>query len=233
MGEIGVNGDIRHVYIFSLIAAFILAIACVNFMNLATARSAERGREVGLRKVLGARRGNLILQFLGEAVLLSLIAAVVALILVSLALPSFNNLTGKSIGQASLAGTGGLALAGLALLTGLLGGFYPAFFMSAFRPVTALKGTLGQGMRRAAFRTVLVVFQFSVSVVLMAGTLIVLAQTRYMKTRDLGFDKSRVLVVAMKDPSARRNAEALAADLKTNANIQEATFTGGIPGRIS
>jgi putative ABC transport system permease protein len=233
LGEIGVNGDIRHVYIFSLIAAFILAIACVNFMNLATARSSERGREVGLRKVLGARRGNLILQFVGEAVLLSFIAAAVAFILVSLALPSFNSLTGKSISQASLAGIGSLALAGLALLTGLLGGSYPALFMSGFRPVTALKGTLGQGMRRAAFRTVLVVFQFSVSVALMAGTLVVLAQTRYMKTRDLGFDKSRVLVVAMKDPSARRNAEALAADLKANANIQEATFTGGIPGRIS
>jgi putative ABC transport system permease protein len=234
LGEIGVNGDIRHVYIFSLIAAFILVLACVNFMNLATARSAGRGREIGLRKVLGARRGNLIFQFLGEAILLSVIAAVVALVLVSLALPSFNSLTGKEISQASLfTGTSGLALAGLALLTGLLGGFYPAFFMSAFRLVTALRGPLGGGMRRAAFRTVLVVFQFSISIVLMASTLIVLAQTRYMKTRDLGFDKSRVLVVAMKDPAARRNAEALVADLKANANIREATFTGGIPGRIS
>jgi putative ABC transport system permease protein len=233
LGEIGVNGDIRYVYVFSLIAVFILAIACINFMNLATARSAGRGREVGMRKVLGARRGNLIFQFLGESVLLSIIASVVAVVLVSLVLPSFNRLTGKAIGQASLlGGTPSLALAGLALLTGFLGGSYPALFMSAFRPAAVLKGNLGTGLKRASFRSILVVFQFSVSIILMAGTFIVLAQTRYMKTRDLGFDKSRVLVVVMRDAAARRNAEALTRDLKSNANIREATLTGGIPGRI-
>jgi putative ABC transport system permease protein len=232
-GEIGVNGDIRYVNVFSLIAAFILVIACINFMNLATARSAGRGREVGMRKVMGARRGNLILQFLGESILMSVLASVGAVVLVSLALPSFNQLTGKTIGHASLfGGTSILALIGLTLLTGILGGSYPALFMSAFRPAAVLKGNVGRGLKGTSFRSILVVFQFSVSIILMAGTFIVLAQTRYMKTRDLGFDKSRVLVVRMRDAAARRSAEALADDLKSNANVREATLTGGVPGRI-
>ncbi|MCJ7487213.1 MAG: ABC transporter permease, partial [Candidatus Aminicenantes bacterium] len=202
------------------------------FMNLATARSAGRGREVGMRKVMGARRGNLIFQFLGESVLLSVIASVVAVFLVSLVLPSFNRLAGKDISQFSwLGGTSGLALAGMILLTGVLGGSYPALFMSAFRPAAILKGNVGRGLKRTSFRSILVVFQFSVSIILMAGTFIVLAQTRYMKTRDLGFDKSQVLVVNMRDTAARRSAEALAGDLKSNANVREASLTGGVPGR--
>jgi putative ABC transport system permease protein len=232
-GEIGPVGDIRYVYAFSLIAVFILVLACVNFMNLATARSAGRGREVGLRKALGARRGNLMAQFLGESVLLSVLAAVAAVGVVTLVLPAFNSLAGKSISPASWLGvSSGLALAGLALLTGVLAGSYPALFMSAFRPAAVLKGSLGGGLKRASFRAVLVVFQFSVSIVLMAATLIVLAQTRYMKTRELGFDKSRVLVVSMRDAAARRSAGALSDDLRADANILEATVTGGVPGRV-
>jgi putative ABC transport system permease protein len=232
-GEIGPSGDIRHVYVFSLIAAFILIIACINFMNLATARSAGRGREVGMRKVMGARRGNLIFQFLGESVLLSVIASTAAVVLVSLVLPSFNRLAGKGISQFSwLGGTSSLALAVLILLTGVLGGSYPALFMSAFRPAAVLKGNVGGGAKRTSFRSILVVFQFSVSIILLAGTFIVLAQTRYMKTRDLGFDKSQALVVNMRDASARRGAEALAGDLKSNPNVREATLTGGVPGRV-
>jgi putative ABC transport system permease protein len=232
-GEIGPSGDIRHVYVFSLIAAFILIIACINFMNLATARSAGRGREVGMRKVMGAQRGNLILQVLGESVLLSVIASAAAVVLVSLVLPSFNRMAGKDISQFSwLSGTSILALAVLILLTGVLGGSYPAVFMSAFRPAAVLKGNVGRGLKRTSFRSVLVVFQFSVSIILMAGTLIVLAQTRYMKARDLGFDKSQVLVVNMRDAAARRGAEALAGDLKSNPNVREATLTGGVPGRV-
>ncbi len=232
-GEIGPSGDIRHVYVFSLIAAFILIIACINFMNLATARSAGRGREVGMRKVMGARRGNLIFQFLGESVLLSVIASAAAVVLVSLVLPSFNRLAGKAIGHASLIGrTSILALTVLTLITGFLGGSYPALFMSAFRPAAVLKGNVGRGLKRTSFRSILVVFQFSVSIILLAGTFIVLAQTRYMKTRDLGFDKSQVLVVNMRDPAARRRAEALAGNLKSNPNVREATLTGGVPGRV-
>ncbi len=232
-GEIGRSGDIRYIYAFSLIAAFILVLACINFMNLATARSAGRGKEVGLRKVMGARRGNLILQFLGESVLLSILASIAAVVLVTLALPSFNRLAGKAISPASLLGGGSvLAVAGLVILAGVLGGSYPALFISAFRPASVLKGNVGRGLKRGSFRNILVVFQFSVSIILMAGTLIVLSQTRYMKTRDLGFDKDQVLVIAMRDAAARRSAEALAADLKSNANIAEATLTGGVPGRV-
>ncbi len=232
-GEIGRSGDIRYVYAFSLIAAFILALACINFMNLATARSAGRGKEVGLRKVMGARRANLISQFLGESLLLSILASIAAVALVSLALPSFNRLAGKTISLASLLDGGSvLALAGLVLLTGILGGSYPALFMSAFRPAVVLKGTIGRGLKRGSFRSALVVFQFSISIILMAGTLIVLSQTRYMKTRDLGFDKSQVLVVDVKGEAARSGVEALANDLKSSANICEATLTAGVPGRV-
>jgi putative ABC transport system permease protein len=202
-------------------------------MNLATARSAGRGKEVGLRKVMGARRGNLILQFMGESVLLSVLASVAAVVLVGLALPSFNRLAGKAIGPASLLEGGSvLALALLILLTGVLGGSYPALFMSAFRPTAVLKGTVGRGIKRGSFRSILVVFQFSVSVVLMTGTLIVFSQTRYLKTRDLGFKKDRVLVVNMRDAAARRNVEPLLNDLKSNANIGEATLSSGVPGRV-
>jgi putative ABC transport system permease protein len=232
-GEIGRSGDIRYVYAFSTIAAFILVLACINFMNLATARSAGRGKEVGLRKTMGARRGNLIFQFLGESLFMSVLASVGAVALVGLALPSFNRLAGKSISPSSLLGGGSIfALAGLVLLTGILGGSYPALFMSAFRPAAVLKGTIGRGLKRGSFRSVLVVFQFSVSIILMVGTWIVLSQTRYMKTRDLGFDKDRVLVVNMRGDTARRSAEALANDLKSNANIGEATQTSGAPGRV-
>jgi putative ABC transport system permease protein len=232
-GEIEPAGDIRYVYVFSLIAGFILVLACINFMNLATARSAGRGKEVGLRKVMGAGRGNLILQFMGESVLLAVLASVIALVLVGLALPSFSRLAGKAISPASMLGGGSvLALAGLTLLAGVLGGSYPALFMSAFRPAAILKGNVGRGTRRASFRSILVVFQFSVSIVLMAGTLIVFSQTRYMKTRDLGFDKDQVLVINMRDAAARRSVEALAGDLKSNANIGEATLSSGVPGRV-
>jgi putative ABC transport system permease protein len=232
-GQIGRTGDIRYVYVFSLIAAFILVLACINFMNLATARSAGRGKEVGLRKVMGARRGNLILQFMGESVLLSVLSSVIAVVLVGLVLPSFNRLAGKTIGPASLLGGGSvLALVGLILLTGVLGGSYPALFMSSFRPAAVLKGNVGRGVKRASFRSILVVFQFSVSIVLMAGTLIVLSQTRYMKTRDLGFDKDRVLVINMRDAAARRSVEALAGNLKSNANIGELTLSSGVPGSV-
>jgi putative ABC transport system permease protein len=232
-GEIEAGGDIRYVYVFSLIAVFILVLACINFMNLATARSAGRGKEVGLRKVMGARRGNLIQQFMGESVLLAVLASLIAFVLVGLALPSFNRLAGKAISPASLLSGGFvLGLAGLILLAGVLGGIYPALFMSAFQPAAVLKGNIGRGTRRVSFRSILVVFQFSVSIVLMAGTLIVFSQTRYMKTRNLGFDKNRVLVVNMRDAAARRGVEALTGNLKSNANIGEATLSSGVPGRV-
>jgi putative ABC transport system permease protein len=232
-GEIAAVGDIRYVYVFSLIAAFILVLACVNFMNLATARSAGRGKEVGLRKVMGARRGNLVLQFLGESVLLSVLASLIALVLVGLALPSFNRLAGKAIDLPAALGLGPvLALVGLVLLTGVLGGSYPALFMSAFRPAAVLKGNVGRGLRKGSFRSILVVFQFSVSIVLIAGALIVLSQTRYMKTRDLGFDRDQVLVINIRGMAARGSAEPLANDLKSNANIGQATLTSGVPGEV-
>jgi putative ABC transport system permease protein len=234
MGEIGTNGDIRYVYIFAWIAAFILALACINFMNLATARSATRGKEIGLRKVLGAERKNLIVQFLGESVLTSVFASIGAIALVGLILPTFNRLTMKTLGfSALIGGSTWIGLAGLILMTGLISGSYPALVLSAFRPIAALRGTLGKSKKGASFRNVLVVFQFAVSIVLMAGTLILMQQMKFMKTRDLGFEKDRILTVRLRDAAVRREAGALIAELKRNPSIIEASQASGIPGRIT
>lgn len=234
MGEIGANGDIRYVCAFSLIAAFILVLAGINFTNLATARSAGRGKEVGLRKVLGAGRKNLVFQFLGESVLTAVLASAGAVALAATALPRFNKLAGKTLSAGNLfGGPAGLGILGLALLTGLLAGLYPALFLSSFRPAAVLKGSLSRGLRRSSLRSLLVVFQFAVSIVLMAATFILTGQLSFMKTRDLGFDKQQVLVVRVKDAAARRNAAAIAAELKRNPAVVEASLTNGLPGRIT
>jgi putative ABC transport system permease protein len=198
--DISKHGDIRYVYTFSLIAVFILVIACINFMNLTTARSVTRSKEVGLRKVLGAHRGKLICQFLGESVLMALLALVGAITIVSLVLPFFNQLTDKTLSLTSLLmGNPGIGLVLLTLLTGLIAGIYPAIFLSAFRPVAVLKGILSKGIKRSLFRNILVIFQFTISILLITATLIMFRQLKYMQTRDLGFDKDQVLVVNIMD----------------------------------
>jgi putative ABC transport system permease protein len=231
--EIGSNGDIRFVYAFSLIAVFILALAGINFTNLATARSAGRSKEVGLRKVMGADRNYLILQFLGESVLMAGLASAGAIAIVATVLPAFNQLAGKSLTAGSLfEGGGGLGILGLTLLSGLLAGIYPALFLSSFRPSSVLEGAWSRGLKRSSLRSVLVVFQFSVSVLLAAATLILLAQLSYMKNTDLGFDKNHILVVRVKDPAVRQNAEAIAVELERNPAILEASLTNGLPGKV-
>lgn len=186
-------GDVVKVYIFSAIAVFVLLIACINFMNLATARSAKRGREVGLRKVAGAGRGRLIGQFLGESVLYSGLALLLATGLVWLILPFFNSFTEKQTGFTT---AGFLPLiAGLifiTLVTGAVAGSYPAFFLSSFQPVKVLKGELARS-GGARFRKILVVFQFTLSVFLILGTLVVSGQLEFMKNKKPGFDREHVI----------------------------------------
>ena len=194
--ELEPNGNIAYVYLFSVIALFILIVACVNFMNLATARSVERAKEVGIRKAVGARRIQLVLQFLSESILLAGFALAVSLVLVRAALPAFQVLSGKSISINMLDTPGTfLAFAGIALLVGVISGSYPAFVLSAFRPVGILKGN--KHNRGALLRKGLVVFQFVISICLIAGTLVVYNQLDYLQEVSLGFDKEQVLVASL------------------------------------
>ena len=232
-GEIGANGNIAYVYVFSAIALFILIIACINFMNLSTARSANRAREVGLRKVFGAYRKNLIGQFLSESILLSIAALIVALILVSLALPVFNNLSGKELNAGYLIqGVVVGSMLVLIIFSGLLAGSYPAFFLSGFQPISVFRGVLSKGSKSSLLRKVLVVFQFTISVALIVGTGIVLNQIDFMRNKDLGFDKEQVLVARVQSRESFGKFSAVKAELLQNPNIQYVTISTSIPGRI-
>jgi len=194
VGELAPNGDIQAVYLFSVVALFILVIACINFMNLATARSARRAKEVGMRKVSGARRGELIGQFLGESVLLVFLSLLLAMFLVELALPFFNDFTGKALGFRAEDLLVHLALfAGIGLVVGIAAGSYPAFYLSAFRPAVVLKGDVRRG--RSALLPALVVFQFAIAIVLLISTFIVVRQLQYINNRSLGFDKAQILTL--------------------------------------
>ncbi|UCE06245.1 MAG: ABC transporter permease [bacterium] len=190
------GGAITYVYIFSLIAVFVLLIACINFMNLATARSATRSKEVGLRKVIGGSKLNLIQQFYGESILLSFIALIFSLILVELSLPAFNYLSGKALSLNFMGNFQMLpVLFGVALVTGIISGSYPALFLSSFKPVNVLKGSKISGS--SLLRKILVVFQFSLSIVLIICTLVVSNQLDYINSQYLGFDKDQVLYIPL------------------------------------
>jgi len=195
-GQFGPTGDITHVYIFSAIALFVLLIACINFMNLATARSMERAKEVGVRKVVGSSRTMLIRQFLSESMVLCLLGLVIAAGLIAAALPFFNELAGKEIALGTLLSPGyAFGLLAVTLLVGLLSGSYPAFLLSGFRSIEVLKGHFRSSRRGALLRQGLVVFQFAISVALIACTALVFDQLDFMRNQDLGFDKEQVLVI--------------------------------------
>jgi putative ABC transport system permease protein len=195
--EIEPNGDTKRVYIFSVIALFILLIACINYMNLSTARSALRAREIGIRKVIGAQRKEIIRQFLGESVLITWVALILAGALTWLLLPYINTIAHLSLSFSSLFSWN--ILIGVLLLpffVGLLSGIYPAIFMSSFRPVQVLKGLLKVGSGNVSFRQVLVVVQFSVSIILIIATTVVFQQLRYIQNKSLGFNKDFILTTA-------------------------------------
>ena len=205
--ELDANGNIEYIYIFSAIAVFVLLIAAINFMNLSTARSAGRAREVGVRKVLGSARSTLIGQFLSESMLMTLTAAILAIGLAVAVLPLFNQLADKSLTfNAGVWAWLLPCLVGIVLVVGLMAGAYPAFFLSAFRPVEVLKGRLTAGFKGGALRSTLVVFQFSISLFLIIGTMMVFRQLHYIQSRDLGFDRSRMLTIkglnSLNDPRA-------------------------------
>ncbi|MEM9855825.1 MAG: ABC transporter permease [Bacteroidota bacterium] len=189
------HGDIRFVWIFSAVALFILLIAAINFINLSTARSANRALEVGLRKTVGSSRGTLINQFLTESFVFSFIAFVVALCLASLLLPYFNTLSGKALALPLAEWWFLPGLFGTCLLLGILAGFYPALYLSSFKPINTLKGNLSKGSKSSGLRSTLVVFQFTTSIVLIIATFIIHRQMSFILNKDLGFDKNQVLMI--------------------------------------
>jgi putative ABC transport system permease protein len=234
--EFGGNGDILNIYIFAAIAVIILAIASVNFMNLATARSARRAREVGLRKVVGACRRDLIGQFLAESIGSSLFALMVALAFVILALPLFKSISGieLTLGPGQLAWLIPMSF-GLALVLGFVAGSYPAFYLSAFQPVKTLKGGPGGGAEAksgsVSFRRFLVVGQFTLSIFMISGTRVIDHQLRYMKNKDLGFQKDQVLAVRTSDDKILRTLDQVKSRLKEIPGVLEVSATTFVPGQ--
>ena len=231
--EIEGNGDILYVYAFSLIAFFILLIACINFMNLSTARSANRGKEVGVRKIFGAHKNRLVSQFITESTILAFLGLFSALFLVWLLLPFFSDLTGKEIGLGHL--KNGVIIGGLlamAVLTGFFAGSYPAFFLSAFQPVHVIRSKLHRTSHKSRLRNILVTLQFVISVVLIISTFSVFDQLRYMKNQNLGFDKEQVLAVRLKGQRKWKSIESIKNDLKRNPNILNVSASHGIPGQV-
>lgn len=192
-----VGGRIEYVRLFTVVAIFILLIACINFMNLTTARSVKRAKEIGIRKVVGAVRPALISQFIGEAVLLSLFSVILALLIVLIVLPGFNQMTGKSIHFPFTSLSFWLSLLGLTLVTGGISGSYPALFLSGFQPIKVLKGTLKFSAGAAWFRRGLVVFQFVLSIVLIVGTIVVSRQVNYIQSINLGYDRDNLVSIPL------------------------------------
>ncbi len=228
VAEISINGNIQYVYIFSVVAIFLLLIACVNFMNLATARSANRAREVGVRKALGSERSSLIKQFLTESLLLAYISLVLALLIAFLAIPLFNELSGKQI-QIPI---GNGLFWGILLLTGgvvgLLAGSYPAFFLSGFQAIKVLKGRLAVEGKGGYLRNTLVVFQFVISVMLIIGTMIIYRQLNYIQTKTLGYNKEQVLIID-NAYALGTQTEAFRQEMLKQTNVESATVSGYLP----
>jgi putative ABC transport system permease protein len=189
------GGRIEYVRLFSIIAIFILLIACINFMNLTTARSVRRAKEIGIRKVIGALRTSLISQFIGEAVLITFLSILIALVFVILILPSFNGLTGKQLSLPVSSLNFWAMIAGLILVTGFVAGSYPAFFMSSFRPVKVLKGSLKFNWSNLFFRKGLVVFQFTLSIILIIATMVIYKQMQYVQNKNLGYNRDNLLYI--------------------------------------
>lgn len=227
--ELEKNGSIQYIYIFSTIAIFILLIACINFMNLSTAHSSNRAREVGMRKVLGGRKGDLITQFLSESFLLSFISFVFAVALVCLLLPSFNQLADKQISRSTLFNPYILlAISLLSVAVGLLAGSYPAFFLSSFQPIDVLKGKVANGFKSSVLRNSLVVFQFTISMVLMLVTLVIYDQLNYIQHKNIGFNKEQILVIP-NTKALDENINTFRNELLQMSGIKNVTVTGFLP----
>jgi len=226
INELGANGN--DIYIFSAVALFILALACINFMNLSTARSANRAREVGVRKVLGSSRKQLIAQFLSESLLVTFAASTIAVLMAWALLPVFNRISGKEM-AITLHSMGLIVplIAVITLVVGTLAGAYPAFFLSGFQPVNVLKGKLATGFRDSALRGVLVVVQFGISIFLIIGTFVVYGQLSYIQDKDLGFNRNHVLII--KNAHELNDPELFRQEVKNIPGVIDATLSNHVP----
>lgn len=226
------HGNIQYVRIFLVVAIFILIVACINFMNLATARSARRAKEVGLRKVVGAGRGQLIAQFLGESMLIAFFALLISIAIVLLSLPMFNYVAGKAISFRFLDGYFLVGLISIAILVGAISGSYPALFLSAFQPVKVLKGNMKKMGTNLWFRNGLVVIQFVVSIMLLVGTVVVYQQLRFIKNRNLGYSKEHLLYIPMMGEIWSKQ-QALKTELAANPLTSEFAITSDVPTNLA
>ncbi len=228
--ELEQNGNISNVYIFSAIAVAILLIACINFVNLATARSEKRAKEVGIRKILGSLRPHLIAQFIAESVLMSGAAVILAVGMVELVLPLFNEIADKQLNLDLFTNPLSIpALIGFAIVVGVIAGCYPAFYLSSFRPIDVLKPETKKGGRKALVRNGLVVFQFAISIALFIGTLVIYDQLNYVQTRNLGFEKEESVVIYRTDDLGGR-IQSFEDKLRQNTDVLSVTNSTAIPG---
>jgi len=224
------HGDKTVVFIFLSIAILILLIACINFMNLSTIRAVERSKEVGLRKVLGALRNNLVWQFIGESILLTLIACILSTGLLELLLPYYNSLLGYTLTVSWSALPVYLFLVAVIIIVGFLAGSYPAFFLSAFKPIESLSGKLRLGKGGSLFKQALVVVQFSISVLLIVGTIIIMKQMDYVKNKELGYDKEHEIIVPIDNGDIYNHLLTFKNELQSKNNIQSVSLMSGEPG---
>ncbi len=228
-GELEPNSKAEYVFTFLIVGIFILVIACINFMNMATARSAMRAKEIGLRKVAGALRQQLIGQFLGEAFFTTFLAVTVSIVLLYFMLPMVNEFSGKSLKVLNTQ-VFWMALAAITVLVALLAGSYPSLFLSAFKPVETLKGNFKNSSKGNGLRKALVIFQFAISIFLIAGTLIITRHLDYIRSIDLGFDKSKVLFIPARSIQAS-DFKTLKEELLGVAGIETASLSSTVPGR--
>lgn len=217
---VNIGGNIQYVWLFGMIGIFVLILACINFMNLATARSEKRAREVGIRKAIGSMRWQIIKQFFAESYLVVLLAFVLSLALVILLLPAFNEIAGKKIEVPWQNPVFWMAILLFVAITGLLSGSYPAFYLSSFQPLKVLKGTFRVGKFAAVPRRLLVVAQFTISVMLIIGTIIVYQQIQFAKERPIGYTRNGLIILGM-EPEIRKHYEAVRNELKNSGAIEE------------
>jgi putative ABC transport system permease protein len=225
-----IHGDKKVVYIFLSIAVLILLIACINFTNLSTIRAVERSKEVGLRKVMGALRNHLVWQFIGESLLSTLVACTLSVGLLMLLMPWYNQLLGRALAVSWQTPPIYLFLAGVILVVGFLAGSYPAFYLSSFSPIEALKSKLRLGRGGSIFRQGLVVVQFSISVLLIIGTIIIMNQMNYIKNKDLGYNKEQTVIVPVDNWDIYKSMRAFKNDLQSKNNIMSVSIMSGEPG---
>ncbi|HEX6846705.1 MAG TPA: ABC transporter permease, partial [Chitinophagaceae bacterium] len=225
------RGNLSHIYIFSIVALFVLLIACINYMNLTTARFTNRGKEIAVRKVSGALQSSLAKQFLSEAFLMAFISLILAIGIAKLLLPSFNTFTQK---QLDLGPTSDLriwlGIFGTILIVGLFAGAYPAFFQSRLKPLLLLKNKMRQNKGQLSVRKGLVVFQFFLSIIMIVSTIVVFMQMKYVDTADMGFNKQQLLVVDINSGRVRRGAETIKTEYSTLPNVKSVSVTSRVPG---